>query len=77
MPINNTIVSYTNLIKPFGNDQNALLAKTQDAAAKVITDSEKLKATMAGHWPVFTLCTQALRWQPVAITAPLRSRLGK
>ncbi len=47
MPINNTIISYTNVIKPFGNDQNALLAKTHDAAAKVIPDPAKLDATMA------------------------------
>ena len=46
MAINNTIVSYTNLVKPFGG-QDALLAKTQAVADKVITDPAKRTATMA------------------------------
>jgi hypothetical protein len=47
MPINNTIISYTQLIKPFGNDQSKLLASTQRAGEKVIQDPAKLNATMA------------------------------
>src|SRR5438046_2932546 len=47
MPINNTIVSYSNLIKPFSNDQNALLAKTHDAASKVIKDPARANAAIA------------------------------
>ncbi|HXK05609.1 MAG TPA: metallophosphoesterase [Verrucomicrobiae bacterium] len=46
MPVHNTLVSYTNLVKPFGS-QDALLAKTQDIAAKVIGDPAKAAAAMA------------------------------
>lgn len=46
MPVNDTIVSYTNLVKPFGS-QDALLAKTQQAATKVIGDQVKVKTAMA------------------------------
>jgi hypothetical protein len=46
MPVNDTIVSYTNLIKPFGS-QDAILAKTLDVATKVIADPAKVAATMA------------------------------
>jgi hypothetical protein len=46
VPINDTIVSYTNLVKPYGS-QNALLGATQNVAAKVIADPAKLASTMA------------------------------
>ena len=46
MPVHDTIVSYTNLIQPFGS-QDALLAKTQPVAMKVIGDPAKVDATMA------------------------------
>jgi hypothetical protein len=46
MPVNNTIISYTNLLKPFGS-QDTLLAKTHDPAARVIKDPAKLNATMS------------------------------
>jgi len=46
VPINDTIVSYTNLVKPY-ESQNALLGATQNVAAKVIADPAKLASTMA------------------------------
>jgi len=46
MPIHDTLVSYTNLVKLFGS-QDALLAKTHDVAAKVIGDPAKVAAAMA------------------------------
>lgn len=46
MAVNNTIVSYTNLVKPFGS-QAALLAKTQQVADKAIADPAKRASTMA------------------------------
>jgi hypothetical protein len=46
VPINDTIVSYTEVIKPFGSQQN-LLAKTQEAALKVMGDPAKANAAIA------------------------------
>jgi hypothetical protein len=46
VPINDTIISYTNLVKPYGS-QGAFLSATQDVAAKVIPDRAKLATTMA------------------------------
>jgi hypothetical protein len=46
VPINDTIISYTNLVKPYGS-QGAFLSATQDVAAKVIPDPDKLAATKA------------------------------
>lgn len=46
MAVQDTIVSYSNLIQPFGS-QDKLLAKTQDAAARVIKDPAKVAKSMA------------------------------
>jgi hypothetical protein len=45
MPLNNTIVSYSNVVKPFGG-QDQFLAKTHDAATKVLGDPAKVNAAM-------------------------------
>jgi hypothetical protein len=45
-PLNKIIVSYSNVIQPFGT-QDKLLAKTQEIAAKVIGDPAKTSAAMA------------------------------
>jgi hypothetical protein len=46
VPVNDSIISYTEVIRPFGSQQ-ALLAKTQEAASKVIGDPAKVNAAMA------------------------------
>lgn len=60
VPVNDTIVSYTNLIKPYGN-QNALLAATANVAAKVISDPAKRASTLADFK------TGLDKWQQVQI----------
>jgi hypothetical protein len=46
MAFTDAIVSYTNLVQPFGTQAN-LIAQTQKVAAKVITDPAKLNSTMS------------------------------
>jgi len=45
VPAHSAIVSYSNLVKPFGS-RDRLLAKTQDIAAKVIGDPARVDAVM-------------------------------
>jgi hypothetical protein len=46
MAFTDAIVSYTNLVQPFGTQAN-LITQTQQVAAKVITDPAKLNSTMS------------------------------
>jgi len=82
MPLNNTIVSYTNVVKPFGGPDQ-FLAKTRDAATKVLGDPAKVNAAMSDLksgldlWQAAEVNPKVLHTPRHAMTSLLQTHVAK
>src|SRR5215471_4020139 len=82
MPLNNTIVSYSNVVKPFGGPDQ-FLAKTQDAATKVLGDPAKVNAAMSDLksglelWQAAEVNPKVLHTPRHAMTSLLQTHVAK